>query len=87
MLPAKYPTILSFKVATTTKASSIKLLKYFSPSLDNCDEIVASILEQKYDIITINDNPSLSNNDFTTIKPRINEALNSLLPNKSRFEI
>ena len=65
----------------------MKRRKYFSPSLDNCDEIVASILEQKYDIITINDNPSLSNNDFTTIKPRINESLNSLLPNKSRFEI
>ena len=67
--------------------NKMKRRKFFSPSLDNCDEIVASILEQKYDIITINDNPSLSNNDFTTIKPRINESLNSLLPNKSRFEI
>ena len=67
--------------------SKIKQRKYFSPSLTNCDEIITSIIQQKYDIITINDNPLLSITDYMTIKPRINEALDSLLPDKSIFEI
>ena len=61
--------------------------KLFSPSLSNCEEIITSIIQQKYDIISINDNPLLSNTDFMAIKPRINEALNSLFPDKSIFEI
>lgn len=67
--------------------NKMKQRKMFSPSLSNCDEIISSIIQQKYDIITINDNPLLSRNDFMTIKPRINEALDSLLPHKSDFEI
>ena len=67
--------------------NKMKQRKMFSPSLSNCDEIITSIIQQKYDIISINDNPLLSNTDFMTIKPRINEALDSLLPDKSFFEI
>ena len=67
--------------------SKMKQRKMFSPSLTNCDEIITSIIQQKYDIITINDNPLLSITDYMTIKPRINEALDSLLPDKSIFEI
>ena len=67
--------------------NKMKQRKLFSPTLSNCDEIISSIKQQKYDIITINDNPLLSRNDFTTIKPRINEALDSLLSHKSDFEI
>ena len=65
----------------------MKQRKMFSPSLSNCDEIITSIIQQKYDIISINDDPLLSNTDFMEIKPRINEALDSLLPDKSIFEI
>ena len=67
--------------------NKMKRRKLFSPSLSNCDEIITSIIQQKYDIISINDNPLLSNTDFMAIKPRINEALDSLLPDKSIFEI
>ena len=67
--------------------NKMKRRKMFSPSLSNCDEIITSIIQQKYDIISINDDPLLSNTDFMTIKPRINEALDSLLPDKSIFEI
>ncbi len=67
--------------------NKMKRRKMFSPSLSNCDEIITSIIQQKYDIISINDNPLLSNTDFMAIKPRINEALDSLLPDKSIFEI
>ena len=67
--------------------NKMKRRKMFAPSLSNCDEIITSIIQQKYDIISINDNPLLSNTDFMAIKPRINEALNSLLPDKSNFEI
>ena len=66
---------------------NMKRRKYFTISIDNYEEILLAINNQKYDIITINDSPRLSYDDFLLVKPRINQALDDLLPNKSIFEI
>ena len=55
--------------------------------MENYNEIITVLNQQKCDIITINDGPNLSEEDFIKIKPLINQALDNLLPNKSTFEI
>lgn len=66
---------------------NMKRRKLFCASLENYNEIITVLNQQKCDIITINDGPNLSEEDFIKIKPLINQALDNLLPNKSTFEI
>ena len=66
---------------------NMKNRKLFVVGKGNTKEIISAISKQQYDIITINDSPRLSDDDFQLIKPRINQALDSLLPNKSSFEL
>lgn len=54
---------------------------------DNIEKIEEAIRKQRYDIITINDNPRLSLSGFEHAKPLLNAALASILPDKSSFEI
>jgi len=53
----------------------------------NFNEATTAIKEQRYDIICINDNPLISQKDFLLAKSQINQALDSLLPHKSVYEI
>lgn len=64
-----------------------KRRKFFNIEMGNCKDIQSYIINQRYDIITINDSPYLSNDDFMVVKPMVNQALDSILPNKSAFEI
>ena len=66
---------------------SMKHRKLYCVSTQNVDEILAVIKNQQCDIITINDSPGLSHDDFLQVKQQINQALDSLLPYKSSFEI
>ncbi|MGN1263906.1 MAG: hypothetical protein ACI4TW_07690 [Prevotella sp.] len=66
---------------------NMKRRKLFCVMPEATEEIVSAIDGQLYDIVSINDTPRLSVNDFEIIKPRINKALDALLPNKSSFEI
>ena len=59
----------------------------YNVSLENVKEITNAIKQQRYDIISINDNPLLSFEDFMQTKEIVNAALNDILPNKSSFEI
>lgn len=61
--------------------------KLFRVMPENTAEIISAIEGQQYDIVSVNDSPILSQNDFEIIKPKINNALDALLPNKSSFEI
>ena len=51
---------------------------------NNCSEIVNSILTQKYKEIVINDNDV---SDYDVVMQKIEDAFNTILPNKSNFEI
>ena len=62
---------------------SPKIGKYFGVS-DNNDEIISSIINQKYKMICIND--SDSNVDFEKSKKEINDAFDKILNEKSSFE-
>jgi len=57
--------------------------KYFI-YLNNNDTTVKAILEQKYQLICIND--AYDNIDFERAKMEINESLNKIFPDKSSFE-
>lgn len=54
--------------------------------MQNVDEIVAAIINRQYDIITVNDSPRLSHAEFLQVRQQVNQALDSLLPQKSMFE-
>lgn len=59
----------------------------YNVSANIIEEIKKSIIEQRYDIICVNDNPSLPYKDFIYAKTEINQAFDSILPNKSSFEV
>ena len=65
----------------------MKHRKFFDVNIQNYEAIKSYIKNQRYEIITINDSPYLSNKDFEIVKPMINLALDTILPNKSSFEI
>lgn len=52
--------------------------------IDNCKEIADVIRHHKYPIISLNEQET---NDFETVKSVIAEALQEILPEKSRFEL
>ena len=66
---------------------NMKHRKFFDVNIQNYEAIKSYIKNQRYEIITINDSPYLSNKDFEIVKPMINLALDTILPNKSSFEI
>ena len=58
--------------------------KFFLVDIDNCKEIADVIRRHKYPIISLNEQET---NDFETVKSVIAEALQEILPEKSRFEL
>lgn len=58
--------------------------KFFLVDIDNCKEIADVIRHHKYPIISLNEQET---NDFETVKSVIAEALQEILPEKSRFEL
>jgi len=58
----------------------------YNISKDNINEAATAIKEQNYDIISINDNPRISHEEFILAKSQINQALDFILPYKSAFE-
>lgn len=66
---------------------SMKNRILYDVSSENIEEVANAIKQQRYDIISINDNPLLSYEGFIQAKETINAALNDILPNKSSFEI
>ena len=66
---------------------SMKNRILYDVSPENMEEVANAIRRQRYDIISINDNPLLSYEGFLQTKETINAALNDVLPNKSPFEI
>lgn len=66
---------------------SMKHRRLFNVDINNIDEIAEAIRRQYYDVITVNDNPNISPSDFEHAKSTINSAFETILPNKSSFEI
>lgn len=58
---------------------------YFGIKKENCKEIIDAIRSQKYSQICIND--VTSEIEFEEMKKKINDAFESILPEKSSFEI
>ena len=66
---------------------SMKRRQIYRVSMQNVDEIVAAITNRQYDIISVNDSPRLSHAEFLQVRQQVNQALDSLLPRKSSFEV
>ena len=65
---------------------NMKNRRMYNISKDNINEAATAIKEQNYDIISINDNPRISHEEFILAKSQINQALDFILPYKSAFE-
>lgn len=62
-----------------------KTTKYFSRFPKQQDELKSAILEQKYSVVCVNDTESCEN--FEEVKSELIEALDTILPEKSSFEV
>lgn len=58
--------------------------KFYAVNPDNCEEIARDIEERKYQMISLNEN--CVGKEFAHVRQRINQALETILPEKSRFE-
>ena len=60
--------------------------KLFSVSMGKKNEIIDAIQNEKYRMICINDNESVSHEDYLMLKEEICKAFEQVLPQKSSFE-
>lgn len=58
--------------------------KFYAVDINNCKEVAQAIAEQKWQMISINEN--CIGKEFETVKERINKAFETILPQKSSFE-
>ena len=59
--------------------------KFYAVDIRNCNEVAQAIAEQKWQMISINEN--CTGKEFEFIKKEINSSFERILPEKSSFEI
>lgn len=72
-------------VASKFSPASLSDSKFFSLGLDDIDHICNVVSKQKKSIAIINDTEFVS--DFETYKRQLTNSFNTILPNKSNFEL
>lgn len=58
--------------------------KFYAVDINNCKEVAQAIAEQKWQMISINEN--CTGKEFDTVKEIINKAFETILPQKSSYE-